>query len=179
MEIVVPPPKTFASGKRVGRPPSAQNAATKIATREKVAFNRIASKRAQKILQAQTVLAYGTYHIVELFRDPKNPQIILERHIVRDIKRQEALLNEFEHGVDYVILEGTPPDWRAGDAILNRAWGKPKETLEIEGEVKFTMSALHLHAQEKREEIDAPVVAHVLPAPNSAPQTLPSPEQTG
>lgn len=139
----------------VGRPAGVRmTQQNKLIMREKQAFNRIASRRAQKILNAQTVTALGTYHLIELFRDKNN--VVVERHIVRDLKRQEVLLNDFEHGVDYQILEGTPPDWRAGDAILNRAWGKPKESIEVDVAV-FSLRALHVESltePEKRSAID-------------------------
>lgn len=144
--------------RRVGRPAGKQNEANRIAAREKAAFNKSASLRARKILNAQTISALGTHHMLELIRDPKNPEIIWERHIVRDMKRQENFLDEGEYGRDYIIVEGTPADWRAGDAILNRAWGKPKETLEVEGEVKFSLRAINSNAG----ALPAPVAAQVL-----------------
>lgn len=135
----MPPPKTFVSGKRVGRPPTKQNESTRLATREKVAFNRRASLMAGKLLNSQAILALGTHHMVTKTIDTDGKVHI---NIVRDMKRQQNLLDEGEYGKDYLIIEGTPADWRAADAILNRAWGKPKETLEIEGEVKFSLKGL-------------------------------------
>lgn len=148
-----------------GRPPTKMREASRIAARERASMNHSIALRTRKIVDAQTVSAIGTYHLLELIRDPKNPQIIWERRIVRDIKRQEKFLDEATYGEDFIIVEGTPPDWRAGDALLNRAYGKPKETLEIEGEVSFKLKALHIVAPASTQAIAAPVKIIDMPAP--------------
>lgn len=136
-------PRIAAEKRARGRPRGAQNEASKILAREKAIFNKKASLRANKILNATTIAALGTHHLLELIRDPNNREVILERHIVRDAKRQEHFLDEGEYGQEYIIVEGTPADWRAGDAILNRAWGKPKESIEVDHTHNFTLRAAH------------------------------------
>lgn len=141
-----------------GRPPGKLSESTKISAREKVAFNRMASLNARRILYSQLAVALGTFHMLELIRDPKNVEIIWERRIVRDIKRQEKFLEsgEYEYGRDFIIVEGALPDWRAGDAILNRAWGRAKEVVEIEGDVQFSIRALQAHMRPKDAALPDP-----------------------
>lgn len=122
-----------------GRPPGKLNEATRIAQRERAAFNLTASRMAKKLLRSQAVIALGTHHIVTRSIDDEGKVHI---NIVRDEKRQEKLLEEGTYGKDYLILEGTPGDFRAADSILNRAWGKPTETIDLGGEVQFSLIGL-------------------------------------
>ncbi len=159
-----------------GRPPGTILETTKLKRAAQASFNMLASHSARRILQSQLYQALGSYYVIELIRDPKDPLIIWERKIVRDDKRIQDFLENgaFEYGHDFIIVEGRPGDFRAGDAILNRAWGKPKETLEVEGDVKFSMRALHLHAQKvvKGEVIDAPQDPAQLDAPGALDDAL-------
>lgn len=122
-----------------GRPPGKLNEATRIMQRERAAFNLTASRMAKKLLRAQAVIALGTHHIVVRSVDAEGKVHI---EIVRDEKRQEKLIEEGAYGKDYLILEGTPGDFRAVDSILNRAWGKPTENIDLSGEVKFSLVGL-------------------------------------
>lgn len=61
---------------------------------------------------------------------------------IRDEKRIENLLDTAELGVDYFIVVGALPDNKAADSILNRAWGKPAETLDVNVEHKFSLKDL-------------------------------------
>lgn len=138
-----------------GRPKGIVPSHTLLLQRQKAVFNQRASRMAGKLLDAQAVIALGTHHmVVKSIVEGK-----VHLNIVRDDKRQQELLDTGIYGQDYLIIEGTPGDWRAADAILNRAWGKPKETLELEGDVKFSLKALHLH---KNETAYLPVPAEVI-----------------
>lgn len=150
-ETFIPPKTVSKNGKRVGRPPS--NMANQLVQREKAMFNKLASRRARKIIDAQTVAALGTYHILAISFDEEGNKHL---NIVRDMKRQENLIESGTLGKDYFIVEGTLPDWRAGDAILNRAWGKPKETTVVEGDFTFSLRALHKQAEELRAPLTKP-----------------------
>jgi len=147
----VAPKSVFASGKRRGRPPS--NMANQLEQQEKAQFKILASKRARKIIDSQTVAAYGTYHIVALSYDADG---VRHQTIVRDEKRQASLLEKGLHGTDYMIIEGTPPDWRAGDAILNRAWGKPAETQDVN--IKHTLVIHALGNAARAQPVDGEVL---------------------
>ena len=129
-----------AQKRPVGRPAGKQNEASRVMAREKAYTNLLIAKRAKKLVESQTIVAIGTHHMITIRFDDDGTR---HTEIVRDDKRQEKLLTEGVYGKDYLIIEGTPADWRAGDALLNRAFGKPKETLEIDGEVGFTLRALN------------------------------------
>ena len=102
-------------------------------------YNFRASAIAHKIFNAQVQVALGSHLLIALVKDEDGK---LSREIVRDIARQEKFIEQGEYGVEYIITEGAPPDWRAGEAILNRPFGKPKENLDLKVETKFSLVEL-------------------------------------
>lgn len=93
---------------------------------------------ADKLLNAQAIAALGTHRMIVLSLDDDG-----KKHIetVRDEKRMDNLLEKGVYGEDYLILAGAEPDWKAADALLTRALGKPKETLDVNHNV-FSLTAL-------------------------------------
>ena len=110
------------------------------------------------------IVAVGTHRMVTVTRDDEGKAHV---ETVRDVVMIDELLARGKYGEDYLILEGSAPDWRAADALLNRALGKAKETVEHTGDVKFSLTAL---AKQRRG----------LPLPISATyRELDSPSTTG
>lgn len=146
--------------KKRGRPIGTTKDALNEIRLSKVHVNKAIAARAAKIVSAQTVAALGTWYVVELSTD-ENEKIT--RTIVRDMKRIEYLLDNAVHGKDYLIVEGTLPDWRAGNAMLDRIHGRAKETLEIEGEVKFSLKQLNGDTKELPPMVKAEVLRIITP----------------
>lgn len=113
---------------------------------------------ADKLLNAQAIAALGTHRMVVLSFDEDG-----KKHIetVRDEKRMDNLLEKGVYGEDYLILAGAEPDWKAAEALLTRALGKPKETLDVNHNV-FSLTAL------ARERSKLPA----LPAPTPVPSRV-------
>lgn len=123
----------MAGGKRkgAGRKKGGQNASTKLRDAAHSKFKDKAAKIAQTLLRAQTVEAIGYHRIIAITIDREG-----NKHVetIKDEKKIEKLLAEGTLGVDYHIIAGKDPNYKASDAILNRAFGRPKETVELQGE---------------------------------------------
>lgn len=96
-------------------------------------------------IRTQFIAMTGTHRLVEITHDKDGKKIYTQP--VRDVARIDTLLTTGVYGDDYVILEGQSGDWRAADAFLTRAMGKPSETMKID--VKHTFSLVGL-ARERR-----------------------------
>lgn len=126
--------KGGAKGKRKeGDETKVKNAALK-------EFRLKASKIANTLLMAQAQEAIGTRQIIrkdEIY-DKKGKLVKVEFNVVEDPREIETVLNEFQDidgkgeidGVFYMITQDKP-NYRASDAILNRALGRPTESLEL------------------------------------------------
>jgi len=85
--------------------------------------------RATKIVESQTVAAFGTHRVLRLTRDLEGK--ITNSSIVFETSEIDRLISAGEYGRDYIFASGADPDWRAGESLLNRTFGKPKDTLEL------------------------------------------------
>ncbi len=142
------------NGKKGGREAGSKNARTKLREEVLQELKNHIYKSAKKILNAQSIVAVGTHKMVQMLKGPGDA--IIPRTI-RDEEEMQNLLDDGVYGVDYVIVMGREPDFRAGDAVLNRAFGKPKETVEImnpviteEEKVKTGEDAIADYLQGKR-----------------------------
>ena len=104
--------------------------APKTLLREEV-FREMAQRvflMSHKILNAQMIQAVGTHKMIQIMNGPGGTKIT---RTIRSMEEQQKLLDEGVYGIDYVVLEGRPQDWKAGNAILDRMFGKAKETFDI------------------------------------------------
>lgn len=121
-----------------GRPKGSLSPETKLKIKaEKVLKKRI-YKITDKLFNAQAVVALGSYKMVV----KKVEAGIISFETVRDDERMQDLLDNGIHGQDYLILAGAIPEWKAADALLNRAYGKAKESLALDVDVKFSLKGL-------------------------------------
>lgn len=112
-----------------GRPRGAKNKSTifKAQTLEEV--QEAIKKMAGKLITGHAIAATGSHQIaIPVWSDNK-----LSYRRVTDDEKMNALLTEGEYGKDYVVFTSMDPDWRAGDALMNRAFGKPIESVELSG----------------------------------------------
>ncbi len=92
---------------------------------------------AQKLVNAQSIVAQGTHKMVVIHKGPP-PEV----ETIRDEDRMQKLLDTGVYGVDYLIVAGSMPDAKAADMLLNRAFGKAKESLDLNVDVKFSLKDL-------------------------------------
>lgn len=136
-------PISSETAKRVGRLGGRPKGSKAPATIEKEAalkqFNLRVASMADKLLNSQAIVALGTHRMVTVEVDDEG-----KKHIktVRDETRMQNLLDTGVYGKDYLILEGSPAEWKAANALLDRAFGKAKESIDISGEVKFSLKGL-------------------------------------
>jgi hypothetical protein len=84
--------------------------------------------RASKIIDAQYIAAMGTMQMCI----PQKVNGKLEFTRVKDEKEMKRLLDEGDNGKDYVVFAGESPDWKAGESLLNRGFGKPTECVKVQ-----------------------------------------------
>lgn len=106
------------------------------------AFNKRVFEMADKLLNAQAAVALGSYKMITITIIDGIKTV----ETIRDDKRMQKLLDTGVLGEDYFIVVGKLPDFKAANALLDRAYGKAKETIDLSGEVKFSLTAL---AQER------------------------------
>ena len=82
---------------------------------------------ARKLINSQTVTALGTWQMATVSRGEDGR---LKYVRVIDEKEIQLLLDEGRHGIDYIILAGQDPDWKAASDMLNRAGLKPKDDVD-------------------------------------------------
>lgn len=95
--------------------------------------------RAEKILEAQTNVALGTHKMLRLELDEAG---MPHRRTVSDEREMQNLLDTGIYGKDYIIIVGKAADWKAGNALLDRAFGKANESVKHTGEVVFSLRGL-------------------------------------
>lgn len=134
-----------------GRPKGTHNAETILRLKQKKLMDRRIFRMAEKLISAQAIVAVGTHKMVRTFLKEGVPTV----ETIRDEKRMQDLLDTGVYGKDYIIVVGTLPDAKAANMLLDRGFGKAKETIELEGEVKFSLKGLH----ERRAAIEAEVIS--------------------
>lgn len=123
-----------------GRPKGSLTLEQKAKMRSMLDLRKHGYRRAKKIFDAQAVVALGTHKMLEIITDPLTH--LKSFHKVNDEKRIDHFLDEGEYGQDYIIVVGTMPDAKAGNMILDRLYGKAKETLDLNVDVKFSLKDL-------------------------------------
>lgn len=102
-------------------------------------MNRRIGKFANKIISAQAIVAMGTHKMVRKYMGSDG---IPHVETIRDEKTMQDLIDNGEYGKDYLILVQSMPDWKAGNALLDRKYGKAKETIDLNVDTKFSLHDL-------------------------------------
>jgi len=119
------------NAKKAGRKKGSVNKDTKIVQAMQKTFREKVSKMATKLMKAQAVQALGYHKMLAVTRDADGKMSV---ETVRDKKRFDDFLENGVLGKDYMLVVAKEPDYKASDALMNRAWGRPKETVEVQGE---------------------------------------------
>jgi hypothetical protein len=140
-----------------GRSKGSLSPHTKLKMKTEQLIKRRIFRMAEKLISSQSVAALGTYKVITLSIDEVTGQKKVTT--IRDEKHITELLDHGEYGKDYLIVAGAEPDWKAANALLDRAYGKAKETLDLNGEIKFSLKDL----ADRREGLRAATVIDVPP----------------
>lgn len=133
-----------------GRKPGTKNRLTILKEKKKVQMETSIAKMTDKLVNAQAIAALGTSRVVIVSIDGDGKKRL---ETVRDEKRIDKLLATGILGTDYIILAGADPDWKAANAMLDRAYGKAKDTLEVQG--TFSLLQLGKKADQVEDQDDA------------------------
>ena len=112
-----------------------------------------ASRYAGVLLDSQLKSALGT-HFVATPRVDEDGAIV-GHDAVTDVDRARDIMTSGKIGTDYIIIEGTPSDWRAADSILSRAFGKPAEVDDAGETAVFSLVRLAQERAKLAEKIPA------------------------
>lgn len=130
---------------RVGRKPGSMNRATKDAKIAKKRFIERVTMHADELFNAQLALAKGMNVLMvtrttgtgknrkrwtEMVDDPHTIQRYLDQELAAEDGEDYDDMNDEGH---YYFMTTRPPDNKALDSLLNRAFGKAPEKIEIEG----------------------------------------------
>lgn len=133
------------NGKKGGRPKGSLQPETILKIKTESAVRQHIFKMAKKLIDAQVITALGTHKMVIMTKDDEG---VMHVETVRDEKHMNDLLETGVYGRDYLIVAGSAPDWKAANALLDRGYGKAKESLAVEVDVKFSLKGL---AERRRE----------------------------
>lgn len=147
-------------GKRAGagKPKGQKHKTTLEKLRVAEAFNQRVMAKADALFNAQLVLAVGSMKVFRVDEsEAENGKKKREHVHVTDQEEIKRLLDEHDgmngvvDGVYYYFTD-VLPDNRAIDSMLNRALGKPKETLEHAGEIAHTHKVVRVPPKVSKEE---------------------------
>jgi len=121
-----------------GRPKGSMNKSTKdkkIAEQEMI--QRIVNN-VEKIINSQLTLAQGLSYLYRIDETGEGKEKRREHVLVEDPEEIKEYLDAEENGEtldSYYYISTKSPELRAIDSLLDRAFGKAKESLELSGEV--------------------------------------------
>jgi hypothetical protein len=147
-------------GKRdgAGKPKGKKHKATLEKQAIAEAFNQRVMSHADALFNAQLVLATGSRKVFRIDEEEGEGGKKKRVHtLVTDADEVKALLDEHEGAAgevdgNYYYFTEVAPDNRAIDSLLNRAFGKPKETLEHAGEIAHTHKIVRVPPKVSKEE---------------------------
>lgn len=141
--------KNGGQRKGAGRKPGGKNKKTLEQKAVADAFNQRVMIAADALFNAQLKLATGSQKIFRIDETEVDGKIKRTHELVTDADEIKELLDEHGGGdgeVDgnYYYFQTVMPDNRAIDSLLNRALGKPKDSLDVNhgGEVKTTSTII-------------------------------------
>lgn len=158
-------------GKLGGRPAGTLSLVRKLEVKQKQIMEGMIYRKTAPLIRAGMIAAMGQNFVYRIDEERDSKGKLLSRKHVRVENPDEIAkaLDQIEEGGThpddaYYYVTTKEPDIRAIEALLNRGYGKPKESLTIDGEVQFSLKALAAH----RKELNVKVIdvtegsAHVL-----------------
>ena len=117
------------NGRKGGRPKGAKSPQTLEREAVAAAFRERVFKKADRLLNAQLTLAEGCSFLFKIVKRGKREEHV----IVTDPKEIKAYLDGDLDDEEYRYISTKEPNNQAIDSMLNRTLGKPKETVEVQG----------------------------------------------
>lgn len=146
-------------GKLGGRKPGPLSVVRKMELQQKKVMEKLIYKKTAPLIRAGMVTAMGQTFVyrIDEERDSKDKLISRKHVLVTDADEIANALDKIEEGGqdpedNFYYVTAKEPDVRAIEMLLNRGYGKPKETINVEGEVTFSLKALAAHRKEIKDE---------------------------
>ena len=121
-------------------------------------------KKAKELVRAGLSVALGTTFIYKIDPTTKKSVVLTDRHeIARALDAMR--FNESESVMldnQYIYITTKEPDHKAIEMLLNRAFGKAKETIDVNTEVKFSLKNIGLQAEAMRRAREGVIVEPLL-----------------
>lgn len=119
------------------------------------AINQIIMNKAESIVRASIIPALGMTFVYRIDEEiNEKGKVTMRKHIlVEDPDEIAEALDQMEEGGQhpedkFYYVTAKAPEYKAGESLLNRWLGKPKETLGVEVEHKFSLKDLGKKADE-------------------------------
>lgn len=136
-----------------GRPKGRKNRKTLAIDEANKRMNELIVRKTQNLIRAALIPAMGQTFVYKIEEEvtghgPKGGEYVKRKHtLVTDPEEIARALDQIEEGGrdpddEYYYVTAKEPDHKAIDMLLNRGYGKPKETISLNGEVKFTLRGL-------------------------------------
>lgn len=146
-------------GKLGGRRGGALSAVRKMELAQKKVMEKMIYKKTAPLIRAGMIPAMGQHFVyrIDEERDSKGKLLSRKHILVENPKEIAQALDQIEEGGihpddKFYYVTAKEPDVRAIEMLLNRGYGKPKESLTIDGEVKFSLKALAVHRKDIKDE---------------------------
>lgn len=147
-------------GKLGGRKPGALSAVRKMELAQKKVMEKLIYKKTAPLIRAALITAMGQTFVyrIDEERDSKDKLISRKHVLVEDPKEIALALDKIEEGGKdpddaYYYVTAKEPDHKAVEMLLNRAYGKPKETIDLGVDVKFSLKDLAQHRKDLSDDI--------------------------
>lgn len=139
-----------------GRPKGVKNKATLVQKAINDAFNQRVMVHAGSLFQAQLTLAVGSVKVFRVDEVGEGKEKKRVHTLVSDSDKIQKVLDETDGDGGATVEDGyyfvthVLPDNKAIDSMLNRALGKPTESLKLSGELQIkTFAQLALEAEKE------------------------------
>lgn len=152
---------------------------TKTLKKERIqkSIDQIIMGKAEQIIKATLIPALGMNFVYRIDDEiDVKGRVISRKHIlVTDPEEIAEALDQMEEGgthpdEKYYYVTAKAPEYKAGESLLNRLLGKPKESLAVEVEHKFSLRDLGKKADELEKARAREITgSEVPPAENKTP----------
>ena len=129
--------KNGGKRKNAGRPKGGKNKKSLEQKAVSDAFSQRVMIAADSLFHAQLTLALGSVRVFRVDEVGKGKDIKRVHTLVEDVDKLKKVLDETDGSGgatiedDYYFVQQIPPDNKAIDSMLNRALGKPKESMDL------------------------------------------------
>ena len=137
------------NGLKGGKKPGKLSVVRQMELNTKKIIEKMIYSKARPLIRAGMINAMGQNFVyrIDEERDSKGKLLTRKHILVTDSKEIAEALDKMEEGGKdpqdrFYYVTAKEPDIRAIEMLLNRAYGKPKESIKVETEVQFSLKDL-------------------------------------